>query len=112
MNILRGTGHSKDTKGTVTEVKWSLYGEVATVEATFKATSDIAAGTDMCTGTFTGIPTPINSARGAGAYGKNPMIFGFGNTGVYFARNCGTGSIGRGKTAKGVLVYLTDGTML
>lgn len=112
MNILRGTGHSKDTKGTVTEVKWSLYGKVATVEATFKATSDIAAGTDMCTGTFTGIPTPINSARGAGAYGKNPMIFGIGNTGVYFARNCGTGSIGSGKTAKGVLVYLTDGTML
>lgn len=112
MNILRGTGHSKGTKGTVTEVKWSLYGKVATVEATFKATSDIAAGTDMCTGTFTGIPTPINNARGAGAYGKNPMIFGFGNTGVYFARNCGTGSIGSGKTAKGVLVYLTDGTML
>lgn len=112
MNILRGTGHSKGTKGTVTEVKWSLYGKVATVEATFKATSDIAAGTDMCTGTFTGIPTPINSARGAGAYGKNPMIFGFGNTGVYFARNCGTGSIGSGKTTKGVLVYLTDGTML
>lgn len=112
MNILRGTGHSKGTKGTVTEVKWSLYGKVATVEATFKATSDIAAGTDMCTGTFTGIPTPINGARGAGAYGKNPMIFGFGNTGVYFARNCGTGSIGSGKTAKGVLLYLTDGTML
>ncbi len=112
MNILRGTGHSKGTKGTVTEVKWSLYGKVATVEATFKATSDIAAGTDMCTGTFTGIPTPINSARGAGAYGKNPMLFGIGNTGVYFARNCGTGSIGSGKTAKGVLVYLTDGTML
>lgn len=112
MNILRGTGHSKGTKGIVTEVKWSLYGKVATVEATFKATSDIAAGTDMCTGTFTGIPTPINSARGAGAYGENPMIFGFGNTGVYFARNCGTGSIGSGKTAKGVLVYLTDGTML
>ena len=112
MNILRGTGHSKGTKGIVTEVKWSLYGKVATVEATFKATSDIAAGTDMCTGTFTGIPTPINSARGAGAYGKNPMIFGIGNTGVYFARNCGTGSIGSGKTAKGVLVYLTDGTML
>lgn len=112
MNILRGTGHSKGTKGTVTEVKWSLYGKVATVEATFKATSDIAAGTDMCTGTFTGIPTPINSARGAGTYGKNPMIFGIGNTGGYFARNCGTGSIGSGKTAKGVLVYLTDGTML
>lgn len=112
MNILRGTGHSKGTKGTVTEVKWSLYGKVATVEATFKATSNIAAGTDMCTGTFTGIPTPINSARGAGAYGKNPMIFGFGNTGAYFARNCGTESIGSGKTAKGVLVYLTDGTML
>lgn len=112
MNILRGTGHSKGTKGTVTEVKWSLYGKVATVEATFKATRDIAAGTDMCTGTFTGIPTPINSARGAGAYGKNPMIFGVGNTGVYFARNCGTESIGSGKTAKGVLVYLTDGTML
>lgn len=112
MNILSGTGHSKGTKGTVTEVKWSMYGKVATVEATFKATSDVAAGTDMCTGTFTGIPTPINSARGAGAYGKNPMIFGFGNTGVYFARNCGTGSIGSGKMAKGVLVYLTDGTML
>lgn len=112
MNILSGTGHSKGTKGTVTEVKWSMYGKVATVEATFKATSDVAAGTDMCTGTFTGIPAPTNSARGAGAYGKNPMIFGFGNTGVYFARNCGTGSIGSGKTAKGVLVYLTDGTML
>lgn len=112
MNILSGTGHSKGTKGTVTEVKWSMYGKVATVEATFKATSDVAAGTDMCTGTFTGIPAPTNSARGAGAYGKNPMIFGFGNTGVYFARNCGTESIGSGKTAKGVLVYLTDGTML
>jgi phage minor structural protein len=112
MNILSGTGHSKGTKGTVTEVKWSMYGKVATVEATFKATSDVAAGTDMCTGTFTGIPAPTNSARGAGAYGKNPMIFGFGNTGVYFARNCGTRSIGSGKTAKGVLVYLTDGTML
>lgn len=112
MNILSGTGHSKGTKGTVTEVKWSMYGKVATVEATFKATSDVAAGTDMCTGTFTGIPAPTNSARGAGAYGKNPMIFGFGNTGVYFARNCGTGSIGSGKAAKGVLVYLTDGTML
>lgn len=112
MNILRGTGHSKDTKGTVTEVKWSMWGKMATVEATFKATSSIAAGTDMCTGTFTGVPKPTNGARGAGAYGKNPMIFGFGNTGVYFARNCGTESIGSGKTAKGVLVYLTDGTML
>ena len=112
MNILSGTGHSKGTKGTVTEVKWSMYGKVATVEATFKATRDVAAGTDMCTGTFTGIPAPTNSARGAGAFGANPMIFGFGNTGVYFARNCGTGSIGSGKTAKGVLVYLTDGTML
>lgn len=112
MNIQSGTGHSKGTKGTVTEVKWSMCGKLATVEATFKATSNIAAGTDMCTGTFTDIPKPTNSARGAGAYGKNPMIFGFGNTGVYFARNCGTGSIDSGKTAKGVLVYMTDGTML
>lgn len=107
-----GTGHSKGTKGTVTEVKWSMWGKMATVEATFKATSNIAAGTDMCTGTFTGIPKPTNGARGAGAYGKSPMIFGFGNTGVYFARNCGTTSIDSGKTAKGVLVYMTDGTML
>lgn len=112
MNIQSGTGHSKGTKGTVTEVKWSMCGKVATVEATFKATSSIAAGTDMCTGTFTDIPKPTNSARGAGAYGKNPMIFGFGNTGVYFARNCGTESIDSGKTAKGVLIYMTDGTML
>lgn len=112
INMQRGTGHSKGTKGTVTEVKWSMWGKMATVEATFKATSSIAAGTDMCTGTFTGVPKPTNGARGAGAYGKNPMIFGFGNTGVYFARNCGTGSIGSGKTAKGVLVYMTDGTML
>lgn len=112
INIQRGTGHSKGTKGTVTEVKWSMWGKMATVEATFKATSSIAAGTDMCTGTFTGVPKPTNGARGAGAYGKNPMIFGFGNTGVYFARNCGTGSIDSGKTAKGVLVYMTDGTML
>lgn len=107
-----GTGHSKGTKGTVTEVKWSMWGKMATVEATFKATSNIATGTDVCTGTFTGIPKPTNGARGAGAYGKNPMIFGFGNTGVYFARNCGTGSIDSGNTAKGVLVYMTDGTML
>ena len=112
MNMQRGTGHSKGTKGTVTEVKWSMWGKMATVEATFKATSNIAAGTDMCTGTFTDIPKPTNGARGAGAYGQNPMIFGFGNTGVYFARNCGTGSIDSGKTAKGVLVYMTDGTML
>lgn len=112
INMQSGTGHSKGTKGTVTEVKWSMWGKMATVEATFKATSSIAAGTDMCTGTFTGVPKPTNGARGAGAYGKNPMIFGIGNTGVYFARNCGTGSIDSGKTAKGVLVYLTDGTML
>lgn len=112
INMQSGTGHSKGTKGTVTEVKWSMWGKMATVEATFKATSNIAAGTDMCTGTFTGIPKPTNGARGAGAYGKNPMIFGFGNTGVYFARNCGTTSIDSGKTAKGVLVYMTDGTML
>lgn len=112
INMQRGTGHSKGTKGTVTEVKWSMWGKMATVEATFKATSSIAAGTDMCTGTFTGVPKPTNGARGAGAYGKNPMIFGFGNTGVYFARNCGTGSIDSGKTARGVLVYMTDGTML
>lgn len=112
INMQSGTGHSKGTKGTVTEVKWSMWGKMATVEATFKATSNIAAGTDMCTGTFTGIPKPTNGARGAGAYGKNPMIFGFGNTGVYFARNCGTTSIDSGKTAKGVLVYITDGTML
>jgi phage minor structural protein len=112
INMQRGTGHSKGTKGTVTEVKWSMWGKMATVEATFKATSSIAAGTDMCTGTFTGVPKPTNGARGAGAYGKNPMIFGFGNTGVYFARNCGPGSIDSGKTAKGVLVYMTDGTML
>lgn len=112
INMQRGTGHAKGTKGTVTEVKWSMWGKMATVEATFKATSSIAAGTDMCTGTFTGVPKPTNGARGAGAYGKNPMIFGFGNTGVYFARNCGTGKIDSGKTAKGVLVYMTDGTML
>ena len=112
INMQSGTGHSKGTKGTVTEVKWTMWGKMATVEATFKSTSSIAAGTDMCTGTFTDIPKPTNGARGAGAYGKNPMLFGLGNTGVYFARNCGTGSIDSGKTAKGILVYITDGTML
>ena len=111
-SITSGTGSFTATKGTITEVKWSMCGYVATVEATFKTTGSIAAGSDMCTGTFTNIPKPTNSARGAGAYSKSPLIFGFGNTGVYFARNCGTTTISSGITAKGVLIYMTDGTML
>lgn len=107
-----GTGTAKNTKGTVTDVKWSRCGCVVTVRATFKATASVAAGTDMCTGTFTGIPKPVLGARGAGAYSKNPMIFGIGEDGGYFARNCGTGSISSEKTAQGILVYMTDGTML
>lgn len=111
-SITSGTGSFTATKGTVTEVKWSMCGYMATVEATFKTTGSIAAGSDMCTGTFTDIPKPTNSARGAGAYSKSPLIFGIGDTGVYFARNCGTTTISSGVTAKGVLVYMTDGTML
>lgn len=111
-SITSGTGSFTATKGTITEVKWSMCGYMATVEATFKTTGSIAAGSDMCTGTFTDIPKPTNSARGAGAYSKSPLIFGIGDTGVYFARNCGTTTISSGVTAKGVLVYMTDGTML
>ena len=107
-----GAGSFTATKGTVTEVKWSMCGYMATVEATFKTTGSIAAGSDMCTGTFTDIPKPTDGARGAGAYSKSPLIFGIGDTGAYFARNCGTTTISSGVTAKGVLVYMTDGTML
>lgn len=110
--ITSGTGKVKNTKGDVTDINWSTCGCVATVRATFKATASVAAGTDMCTGTFTGIPKPVLGARGAGAYSKSPMIFGIGENGSYFARNCGTGSIASGKTAQGILVYMTDGTFI
>lgn len=110
--ITSGTGKVKNTKGAVTAIAWSTCGCVATVRATFKATEAVAAGTDMCTGTFTGIPKPVLGARGAGAYSKNPMIFGIGENGGYFARNCGAGSIASGKTAQGILVYMTDGTFI
>lgn len=110
--ITSGTGKAKNTNGAVTDIYWSTCGCVATVRATFKATASVAAGTDMCTGTFTGIPKPVLGARGAGAYSKSPMIFGIGENGSYFARNCGTGSIASGKTAQGILVYMTDGTFI
>lgn len=110
--ITSGTGNAQNKKGTVTVINWSTCGCVATVRATFKATEAVAAGTDMCTGTFTGIPKPVLGARGAGAYSKNPMIFGIGEDGGYFVRNCGTGSIASGKTAQGILVYMTDGTFI
>lgn len=110
--ITSGTGKAKNTNGDVTAINWSTCGCVATVRATFKATASVAAGTDMCTGTFTGIPKPVLGARGAGAYSKSPMIFGIGENGAYFARNCGTGSIASGKTAQGILVYMTDGTFI
>ena len=110
--ITSGTGKVKNTNGAVTAIYWSTCGCVATVRATFKATASVAAGKDMCTGTFTGIPKPVLGARGAGAYSKSPMIFGIGENGSYFARNCGTESIASGKTAQGILVYMTDGTFI
>lgn len=110
--IMSGTGTATADTGSVYMLNWTRCGTLATVELGVKATAAIAAGKNISTGKVAGVPKPVTSARGTGAYGVNAILCGFGTTGSYWVRNCGTGSIASGKTAIVGLTYMTDGTML
>lgn len=110
--IVSGTGTATADTGRVYMLNWTRCGTLATVELGVKATASIAAGKNISTGKVAGVPKPLTSARGTGAYGVNAILCGFGTTGSYWVRNCGTGSIASGKTAIVGLTYMTDGTML
>ena len=112
INIQNGTGTAKADTGSVYMLNWTRCGNLATVELGVKATAAVAAGKNISTGKVTGVPKPVTSARGTGAYGVNAILCGIGITGSYWVRNCGTGSIASGKTAIVGLTYMTDGTML
>lgn len=110
--LVSGTGKATAESGSVYMLNWTRCGTLATVELGVKATASIAAGKNISTGKVAGVPKPVTSARGTGAYGVNAILCGFGTTGNYWVRNCGTGSIASGKTAIVGLTYMTDGTML
>lgn len=110
--IMSGTGTATANTGSVYMLNWTRCGTLATVELGVKATGAVAAGKNISTGKVAGIPKPVTSARGTGAYSVNAILCGIGGTGSYWVRNCGTGSIGSGKTAIVACTYMTDGTML
>lgn len=110
--FMSGTGTATANTGSVYMLNWTRCGPLATVELGVKATGAVAAGKDISTGIVAGIPKPVTSARGTGAYSVNAILFGIGVTGSYWVRNCGTGSIASGKTSIVVCTYMTDGTML
>lgn len=110
--FMSGTGTATANTGSVYLLNWTRCGTLATVELGVKATGAVAAGKDISTGKVAGIPKPVTSARGTGAYSVNAILCGIGVTGSYWVRNCGTGSIASGKTAIVGCTYMTDGTML
>lgn len=110
--FMSGTGTVTANTGSVYMLNWTRCGTLATVELGVKATGAVAAGKNISTGKVAGIPKPVTSARGTGAYGVNAILCGIGVTGSYWVRNCGTGSIESGKTAIVGCTYMTDGTML
>ena len=110
--LMSGTGTATENTGSVYMLNWTKCGTLATVELGVKATGAVAAGKHISTGKVAGIPKPVTSARGTGAYSVNAILCGIGVTGSYWVRNCGTGSIESGKTAIVVCTYMTDGTML
>ncbi len=110
--FMSGTGTATENTGSVYMLNWTRCGTLATVELGVKATGAVAAGKNISTGKVAGIPKPVTSARGTGAYSVNAILCGIGVTGNYWVRNCGTGSIESGKTAIVGCTYMTDGTML
>lgn len=110
--LMSGTGTATANTGSVYMLNWTRCGTLATVELGVKATGAVAAGKNISTGKVAGIPKPVTSARGTGAYSVNAILCGIGVTGSYWVRNCGTGSIESGKTAIVGCTYMTDGTML
>lgn len=110
--FMSGTGTATANTGSVYMLNWTMCGTLATVELGVKATGAVAAGKNISTGKVAGIPKPVTSARGTGAYSVNAILCGIGLTGNYWVRNCGTKSIESGKTAIVGCTYMTDGTML
>ena len=110
--LMSGTGTATENTGSVYMLNWTMCGTLATVELGVEATGAVAAGKDISTGTVAGIPKPVTSGRGTGAYSVNAILCGIGVTGSYWVRNCGTGRIESGKTAIVGCTYMTDGTML
>lgn len=110
--VMSGTGTATANTGSVYMLNWTRCGTLATVDLGVKATGEVAAGKNISTGKVAGIPKPVTSAGGTGAYSVNAILCGIGDTGSYWVRNCGTRSIGSGKTAIVVCTYMTDGTML
>lgn len=110
--FMSGTGTVTANTGSVYMLNWTRCGTLATVELGVKAKGAVAAGKNISTGKVAGIPKPVTSARGTGAYSVNAILCGIGVTGSYWVRNCGTGSIESGKTAIVGCTYMTDGTML
>lgn len=110
--FMSGTGTATANTGSVYMLNWTRCGTLATVELGVKATGAVAAGKNISDGKVAGIPKPVTSARGTGAYSVNAILCGIGVTGSYWVRNCGTGSIESGKTAIVGCTYMTDGTML
>ena len=110
--FMSGTGTATANTGSVYLLNWTRCGTLATVELGVKATGAVGAGKNISDGKVAGIPKPVTSARGTGAYSVNAILCGIGVTGSYWVRNCGTRSIGSGKTAIVGCTYMTDGTML
>lgn len=110
--FMSGTGTVTANTGSVYMLNWTRCGTLATVELGVKATREVDAGNNISTGKVAGIPKPVTSARGTGAYSVNAILFGIGDTGSYWVRNCGTRSIKSGNTAIVGCTYMTDGTML
>ena len=110
--FMSGTGTVTANTGSVYMLNWTRCGTLATVELGVKATGEVAAGKNISTGKVAGIPKPVTSVRGTGAYSVNTILCGIGVTGSYWVRNCGTRSIESGKTAIVGCTYMTDGTMI
>ena len=108
-----GTGTARATTGTVTMApKWWRCGNLVQMEFRVAATSEVAPGKNLATGTITGIPRPVTTTglRAVSYYGGNANVSFVSQDGGFTVRNCGNDALAKGKDAIGIFTYITDGT--
>ena len=76
------------------------------------ATSAVAPGKNLATGTITGIPRPVTTTglRAVSYYGDNANVSYVAQDGGFTVRNCGNDALAKGNDAIGNFTYITDGT--
>lgn len=108
-----GTGTITCTTGKVkTQITYVRRGYVVQTSGLVIATASIASGSNLATGTISGIPKPVGGCRTVSYYGDNACVSYLGAGGSFNCRNCGDDALAKDNDAALCWVYITDGTML